>query len=140
MPCSVDRPLSAGVPDQPVYSATKFAIRGLTQSAARDYGKYGITVNAYAPGLVVTPLRECRRLRAASAPLSPSLDAYTVDLVDGMHSERTGVPKGTWAKKVSVLSVTSLLPHSLSATATAQRHWKTWPTGRYCEARVLPRL
>ena len=120
MPCSVDRPLSAGVPDQPVYSATKFAIRGLTQSAARDYGKYGITVNAYAPGLVVTPLRECRRLRAASAPLNPSsLDAYTVDLVDGMHSERTGTPKGTWAKKVSVLFATSLLPHSLSTTATA---------------------
>ena len=39
-----------------VYSATKFAIRGMTQSAAMDYGKYGITVNAYAPGVIVTPL------------------------------------------------------------------------------------
>lgn len=49
---------ATGVPDQPVYSATKFAIRGLTQAAARDYGKYGITVNAYAPGAVMTPLSE----------------------------------------------------------------------------------
>ncbi|EJF63724.1 acetoin reductase family protein [Dichomitus squalens LYAD-421 SS1] len=64
-----------GSPDQPVYSATKFAIRGLTQSAARDYGKYGITVNAYAPGLVDTPL-------------------WT--LVDEMHSANTGAPKGSW--------------------------------------------
>ena len=41
-----------------VYSATKFAIRGMTQSAAMDYGKHGITVNAYAPGVIETPLRE----------------------------------------------------------------------------------
>lgn len=39
-----------------VYSASKFAIRGMTQSAAMDYGKYGITVNAYAPGVIETPL------------------------------------------------------------------------------------
>ncbi|KAK0207587.1 NAD-binding protein [Armillaria fumosa] len=32
--------------------ATKSAIRGLTQGAALDFGKYGITVNAYAPGAV----------------------------------------------------------------------------------------
>ncbi|KAF8982010.1 hypothetical protein BDQ17DRAFT_1262536, partial [Cyathus striatus] len=34
------------------YVASKFAIRGLTQSAATELGKYGITVNAYAPGRV----------------------------------------------------------------------------------------
>ena len=38
------------------YSATKFAIRGMTQCAANDYGQYGITVNAYAPGVIETPL------------------------------------------------------------------------------------
>ncbi|TFY66503.1 hypothetical protein EVG20_g4582 [Dentipellis fragilis] len=32
------------------YSASKFAVRGLTQVAAIELGKYGITVNAYAPG------------------------------------------------------------------------------------------
>ena len=31
-------------------------MRGLTQCAALDYGKYGITVNAYAPGAIDTPL------------------------------------------------------------------------------------
>ncbi|KAI0001176.1 NAD(P)-binding protein [Russula vinacea] len=38
------------------YSATKFAVRGMTQSAALALGKHGITVNAYAPGGVETRL------------------------------------------------------------------------------------
>jgi meso-butanediol dehydrogenase/(S,S)-butanediol dehydrogenase/diacetyl reductase len=47
-----------GNPGIALYSATKFAIRGLSQSAARDLAKYGITVNTYAPGIVKTPLME----------------------------------------------------------------------------------
>ncbi|KAJ3743263.1 hypothetical protein DFH05DRAFT_1551351 [Lentinula detonsa] len=38
------------------YCASKFAVRGLTQSAALELGKYGITVNAYAPGFTKTAL------------------------------------------------------------------------------------
>lgn len=34
--------------------SSKFAVRGLTQVAARDLAKQGITVNAYAPGIVNT--------------------------------------------------------------------------------------
>ena len=37
-------------------SGTKFAIRGVTQVAARDLAAEGITVNAYAPGIVKTPM------------------------------------------------------------------------------------
>ncbi|KIK65263.1 hypothetical protein GYMLUDRAFT_159890 [Collybiopsis luxurians FD-317 M1] len=32
------------------YTASKFAVRGLTQTAALELGEHGITVNAYAPG------------------------------------------------------------------------------------------
>ncbi|TBU32481.1 hypothetical protein BD311DRAFT_862455 [Dichomitus squalens] len=64
-----------GLPEHAVYCATKFAVRGLTQSAALDYGKYGITVNAYAPGAIDTPLLN-------------DLDDYHVN-VDGQ-------PKGSW--------------------------------------------
>ncbi|KAJ7621410.1 NAD-binding protein [Roridomyces roridus] len=38
------------------YSASKFAIRGLTQAAALELGQYGITVNAYAPGGIDTEM------------------------------------------------------------------------------------
>ncbi|WP_315770149.1 acetoin reductase [Rhodococcoides kroppenstedtii] len=39
-----------------VYSATKFAVRGLTQAAAKEYASAGITVNAYCPGVVGTDM------------------------------------------------------------------------------------
>ena len=39
-----------------LYSSTKFAVRGITQVAARDLANQGITVNAYAPGIVDTPM------------------------------------------------------------------------------------
>ncbi|KIY51498.1 NAD(P)-binding protein [Fistulina hepatica ATCC 64428] len=38
-----------GHPFASAYSASKFAIRGLTQSAAQEWGRNGITVNAYCP-------------------------------------------------------------------------------------------
>lgn len=39
-----------------VYSATKFAVRGLTQAAAKELARDGITVNAYCPGIVGTDM------------------------------------------------------------------------------------
>ncbi|TFK58289.1 acetoin reductase family protein [Pluteus cervinus] len=40
------------------YSASKFAVRGLSQAAALELGQYGITVNVYAPGPTDTPMFE----------------------------------------------------------------------------------
>ncbi|MGW4490533.1 acetoin reductase [Streptomyces sp. NPDC004376] len=45
-----------GDPHLPIYATSKFAVRGLTQSAAMALAKYGITVNAYCPGIVETPM------------------------------------------------------------------------------------
>jgi len=45
-----------GNPNLALYSGTKFAIRGITQVAARDLAAEGITANAYAPGIVKTPM------------------------------------------------------------------------------------
>jgi meso-butanediol dehydrogenase/(S,S)-butanediol dehydrogenase/diacetyl reductase len=38
------------------YSASKWAVRGLTQSAAKELAKDKITVNNYCPGIVLTPM------------------------------------------------------------------------------------
>ncbi|GJL96257.1 MAG: diacetyl reductase [Hyphobacterium sp.] len=45
-----------GFPMLGVYSATKFAVRALTQSAAQEYASDGITVNSYSPGIVGTDM------------------------------------------------------------------------------------
>ena len=40
------------------YSASKFGVRGLTQAAAQEWARHGITVNAYCPGIVGTAMWE----------------------------------------------------------------------------------
>jgi meso-butanediol dehydrogenase/(S,S)-butanediol dehydrogenase/diacetyl reductase len=46
----------AGYPDFAPYCASKFAVVALTQAGARALASSGITVNAFAPGVVDTPL------------------------------------------------------------------------------------
>ena len=43
-----------GSPRFGAYSASKFAVRGLTQVLANELGEYGIQVNAICPGMVIT--------------------------------------------------------------------------------------
>ncbi|CAE6454227.1 unnamed protein product [Rhizoctonia solani] len=38
------------------YSTFKFSVRAITQTAAVEWGEHNITVNAYAPGLIDTPI------------------------------------------------------------------------------------
>jgi meso-butanediol dehydrogenase / (S,S)-butanediol dehydrogenase / diacetyl reductase len=45
-----------GYPSFTPYSASKFAVNAITQAAARALAEHGITCNAFAPGVVATPL------------------------------------------------------------------------------------
>jgi meso-butanediol dehydrogenase/(S,S)-butanediol dehydrogenase/diacetyl reductase len=45
-----------GYPSFVPYSASKFAVNALTQAAARGLAEHNITCNAFAPGVVATPL------------------------------------------------------------------------------------
>jgi NAD(P)-dependent dehydrogenase (short-subunit alcohol dehydrogenase family) len=60
------------------YSASKWAVRGLTQAYAMELAEHHITVNAYAPGIVGTAMWE---------------------LIDGKLAKKHGTPKGSMLKK-----------------------------------------
>ncbi|KAI0725498.1 NAD-P-binding protein [Fomitopsis betulina] len=44
------------VANMSAYSASKFAVRGLTQACAAEWRHHNITVNTYAPGSILTPM------------------------------------------------------------------------------------
>ena len=47
-----------GTPRAPAYAATKWAVRGLTKSAAAEFAAYGIRINSVHPGLIDTRMME----------------------------------------------------------------------------------
>lgn len=57
------------------YSASKWAVRGLTQAYAMEMAEHNITVNAYAPGIVGTAMW---------------------DLIDEELGKKKGVKKVRW--------------------------------------------
>jgi NAD(P)-dependent dehydrogenase (short-subunit alcohol dehydrogenase family) len=72
-------------PGRAVYGVSKAGVVGLTTSLAGDLAPEAITVNAVAPGLVVTPRNPSRGLRGAvGTPNSPQQgDAYSTAPLDG---------------------------------------------------------
>lgn len=80
-----------GNPGIALYSATKFAVRGFTQTAARDLAKYGITVNTYAPGIVRTPLMENLAKETADAAGKPEAWGWE-QFTQGITLQRVSEP------------------------------------------------
>lgn len=81
-----------GFPLLSVYSATKFAVRALTQAAAKEYASDGITVNAYCPGVVGTDMWveiDRRMAKITGAKIGESYDKF----VGGIALGRAQTPE-----------------------------------------------
>ncbi|MDP9028100.1 MAG: glucose 1-dehydrogenase [Actinomycetota bacterium] len=77
-----------GFPKFAPYSAAKAAVISLTQAAARDLAPHGITVNAFAPGVVATPLwialdADLAKMGAADA----GFDSMAADILLGRPAQ-----------------------------------------------------
>ena len=68
----------SGRPYDAAYSATKWAVLSITQSAASYLAPYNINVNAVCPGLVPTPMW---------------------DNIDKVQGTRQGLPQGEWIRQ-----------------------------------------
>lgn len=69
-----------------VYSSTKFAVRGLTQAAAKEFASAGITVNAYCPGVVGTDMWvdiDKRMAEETGAEIGATYDKYVKGIALG---------------------------------------------------------
>lgn len=76
-----------GFPSFAPYCASKFAVNALTQAAARGLAGHGITCNAFAPGVVDTPLwtqldKDLVEIGDASRP-GEAMDAFAAGILRG---------------------------------------------------------
>jgi meso-butanediol dehydrogenase / (S,S)-butanediol dehydrogenase / diacetyl reductase len=73
------------------YSASKFAVVGLTQAAAKEVAHYGIRVNAICPGLIRTPMQD-REVKWEAELSGHSPDEIRQGYVDMTPLSRLGTP------------------------------------------------
>ena len=98
-----------GSPRFGAYSASKFAVRGLTQVLANELGEYGIQVNAICPGMVIT--ERSYDIAEAFAPEGVKTEAH-LDEIEKQNISET--PLGRVATTDDVAKIAAFLASSES--------------------------
>ena len=106
------RPLSTA------YASSKFALIGLTQAAAQDLGRYGITVNAVCPGTVNTD-RTNYWERAQAESKGVSLEELRADILRKAASE---TPLGRIAEPEDVANLVAFVASDEASSITGQAY------------------
>ena len=78
------------------YSATKFAVRGITQTAAQELAQFNINVNAYCPGIVGTKmwdLVDARMAKYMGLEIGEAFKKFSESITLGRPSEPEDVAK-----------------------------------------------
>ncbi|KAI0765288.1 hypothetical protein C8Q74DRAFT_1287426 [Fomes fomentarius] len=96
-----------GLRDLAAYSASKFAIRGLMHSASLELRAHQITVNAYCPGAIITPLtmhpdddafggpaRKLAQTHGIPEDIEPARPSHVADLVSYLAKPETSYITG----------------------------------------------
>jgi NAD(P)-dependent dehydrogenase (short-subunit alcohol dehydrogenase family) len=93
-----------GMPFQGVYSATKFALEGLTEALRQEVAGFGVRVSLIAPGDTATPVVENRvRTAAALDPASPYAADFARVVAMYEKDERAGAPPGGVAELAAAI-------------------------------------
>ncbi len=91
------------------YSASKFAVRGITRVAAQELGQFGIRVNSVHPGGVLTDM-----ILEAAATLTGENPATTVDA----NAFLKAMPLGRFAQAVEISRLVAFLASDESSYST----------------------
>ena len=97
---------------QAAYSASKFAVRGMSQSVAQELAPHQITVNIYSPGVVQTPMWE-----GIDAEMTRRRGTELGSEMAGMVA---GIPLGRLETPTDVAGVVSFLASPDAAYITGQ--------------------
>ena len=94
-----------GVIGHGAYTGTKFAVRGLTKVASKEWGRHGIRVNSVHPGMIETPM-------------TAGLRAFTDPEVRA-RAERT-IPLGRMGQPLDIAEMVLFLASDESSYCTGQ--------------------
>ena len=99
-----------GVAGLAIYSATKFAVRGLTEGLEIEFAKYGIKVRSLMPGFIDTPLLDQvtansneparNRLAASGFEIVP-VERVAEAAWEAVHGNKVHVTVGKMAKRLA---------------------------------------